>query len=91
MVGEMTFGTGTVLGRFDLSDGSSLRIGVERWLTRGGRPIWHEGLQPDVTVALADDVALVRPDDLRDMTAAELAASPDAQLLEALDLLRGEG
>ncbi|MEW6225220.1 MAG: S41 family peptidase [Chloroflexota bacterium] len=91
MVGEMTFGTGTVLGRFDLSDGSSLRIGVERWLTRGGRPIWHEGLQPDVTVALADDVALVRPDDLRDMTAAELAASPDAQLLKALDLLRDEG
>ena len=38
VVGEKTFGTGTVLGRFDLSDGSSLRIGVERWLTRGGRP-----------------------------------------------------
>ena len=35
---------GTVLGRFDLTDGSSMRIGVERWLTRGGRPIWHEGL-----------------------------------------------
>ena len=91
MVGEMTFGTGTVLGRFDLSDGSSLRIGVERWLTRGGRPIWHEGLRPDVTVELADDVALARPDDLRDMTAAELAASSDAQLLEALELLNGEG
>jgi C-terminal processing protease CtpA/Prc len=91
MVGEMTFGTGTVLGRFDLSDGSSLRIGVERWLTRGGRPIWHEGLQPDVTVELADDIALIRPDDLRVMTAAELAASSDAQLLEALVQLRGEG
>ena len=36
IVGEKTFGTGTVLGRFDLSDGSSMRIGMERWLTRGG-------------------------------------------------------
>jgi len=91
VVGEQTFGTGTVLGRFDLADGSSLRIGVERWLTRGGRPIWREGLVPDVSVPLADDVALVLPDDLRDMKAGELAASTDAQLLKALELLRPEG
>lgn len=91
VVGEKTFGTGTVLGRFDLADGSSLRIGVERWLTRDGRPIWHEGLVPDVPVALADTAAPVRPDDLRDMTATELAASTDAQLLRALELLRAEG
>ena len=61
VVGEKTFGTGTVLGRFDLADGSSLRIGVERWLTRDGRPIWHEGLEPDVKVALADTVQPLRP------------------------------
>jgi carboxyl-terminal processing protease len=91
VVGEQTFGTGTVLGRFDLADGSSLRIGVERWLTRSGRPIWREGLVPDVSVPLADDVALVWPDDLREMTAKELAASSDAQLLKALELLRGDG
>jgi carboxyl-terminal processing protease len=91
VVGEKTFGTGTVLGRFDLSDGSSLRIGVERWLTRAGRPIWHEGLQPDVTVALPDTVTPVVPDDLKDMTPAELAASKDAQLLKALEVLKGDG
>ena len=56
VVGEKTFGTGTVLGRFNLSDGSALSIGVERWLTRDGRPIWHEGLEPDVKVALPDNV-----------------------------------
>jgi carboxyl-terminal processing protease len=91
VVGQTTFGTGTVLGRFDLADGSSLRIGVERWLTRGGRPIWREGLVPDVPVPLAEDVAYVWPDDLREMTAAELAAVPDAQLLRALELLQGQG
>ena len=63
VVGDKTFGTGTVLGRFDLSDGSSLRIGVERWLTRDGRPIWHEGLEPDVKVTLADTVTPLLPDD----------------------------
>ena len=91
VVGEKTFGTGTVLGRFDLADGSSLRIGVERWLTRAGRPIWHEGLDPDVPVALAETVAPLRPEALRDMTAAGLAASQDDQLLRALELLRGDG
>ena len=88
VVGEKTFGTGTVLGRFNLSDGSALSIGVERWLTRDGRPIWHEGLEPDVKVALPDNATPVTPDVLRGLTAAELAASKDAQLLKALDVLK---
>ncbi len=91
VVGEKTFGTGTVLGRFDLADGSSLRIGVERWLTRNGRPIWHEGLEPDVKVSLADNATLLFPDDVRSMSAAELAGSSDTQLLKALAVLKGDG
>jgi carboxyl-terminal processing protease len=91
VVGEKTFGTGTVTQSFSLADGSSLRIGVERWLTRAGRPIWHEGLQPDVTVPLAANAQLLLPGDLTGMTAAQLAASSDAQLLKALDLLTGRG
>ncbi len=87
VVGEKTFGTGTVLGRFDLSDGSSLRIGVERWLTRNGRPIWHEGLEPDITVALPDAAQPVLPDTLKDMTAAEFKASADDQVKRAVELL----
>ena len=75
VVGDKTFGTGTVLGRFDLTDGSSLRIGVERWLTRDGRPIWHEGLEPDVKVSLGDAVAPLLPDEFRDLTPVKLAAT----------------
>ena len=85
VIGEKTFGTGTVLGRFDLSDGSSMRIGVERWITRDGRPIWREGLEPDIKVTLADDAVPLLPDDIRDLTAAELAKSTDAQLLRAIE------
>lgn len=91
VVGEKTFGTGTVLGRFDLSDGSSMRIGVERWLTRGGRPIWHEGLDPDVKVVLADDVQPLIPDGLREMSAKDFAASPDLQVKKAVELLTTGG
>ena len=91
VVGIKTFGTGTVLGRFDLSDGSVLRIGVERWLTRGGRPIWHEGLDPNVTVDLPADATMLVPNALADMTEAEVAATPDTQITKALELLVGKG
>ena len=87
VVGEKTFGTGTVLGRFDLSDGSSMRIGVERWITRDGRPIWREGLEPDIKVELADDAVPLFPDDIRELTRAELDDATDTQLLRALEYL----
>ncbi len=84
-------GPGRCSGGSTSPTGPSLRIGTERWLTRNGRPIWHEGLEPDVTVKLADTATPVRPDDLRSMTAAELASSTDTQLLQALELLQGKG
>ena len=43
IVGVTTFGTGTVLGEFELSDKSALRIGTVEWLTPKGRQIWHDG------------------------------------------------
>jgi carboxyl-terminal processing protease len=88
VVGAKTFGTGTVLGRFDLQDGSTLRIGIERWLTRAGHPIWHEGIVPDVAVALPATAVELYPNDLQDLTAAQVAASTDAQFLKALEVLQ---
>jgi carboxyl-terminal processing protease len=90
VVGETTFGTGTVLGQYDLKDGSSLRIGVERWLTRNGRPIWHEGLAPDVEVALGDSTQPIEPDDLRGLSWQEVRDAGDTQLLKAVELLAGD-
>ena len=87
LVGERTFGTGTVLGEFALSDGSALRIGTVEWLTPKGRVIWHEGIAPDVVVARPADVAPVVPDDVRAMTADQAARIPDPQLKKALELV----
>ncbi len=84
LVGVTTFGTGTALLQYDLADGSALRIGTEKWLTPSGRQIWHAGIAPTQTVALASSVQPVLPDALREMTPTTLAASGDTQLIRAL-------
>jgi carboxyl-terminal processing protease len=87
LIGVTTFGTGTVLGEFELSDGSALRVGTVEWLTPKGRRIWHEGIVPDVRVARADDVRPVLPDDLRDLTVAQVGQLADPQLTRALTVV----
>ncbi len=61
IVGVKTYGTGTVLGEFPLSDGSALRVGTVEWLTPDGRQIWHQGITPDVVVERASDRRPGRP------------------------------
>jgi carboxyl-terminal processing protease len=90
VVGETTYGTGTVLGEFELSDGSALRIGTVEWLTPSGRRIWHEGIAPDEPVTQPEGATLLTPDAMRSMTPAEVKASTDAQLLRAIQLVAGQ-
>ncbi len=87
LVGATTFGTGTVLNEFPLSDGSALLLATEEWLTPTGRVIWHKGIAPDVQVALPTGVIPLSPDALKSLTAAQVQSSQDAQFLKALDLL----
>lgn len=87
LLGVTTIGTGTVLSEFTLSDGSALLLAIEEWLTPDGHVIWHKGITPETVVALPADVAPLLPEEERDMTAAELQASKDAQLLRALELV----
>jgi carboxyl-terminal processing protease len=87
LIGQKTFGTGTVLGEFELADGSALRIGTVEWLTPKGRVIWHEGITPDVAVERPAESDPVVPDEIKDMTAAEFTSSADPQLKKALELV----
>jgi len=87
LVGKKTFGTGTVLSEFSLSDGSVLLLATEEWLTPSGRVIWHRGLAPDVIVSLSSVATPLCPAAERDMTPAQLQTSGDKQLLRALELL----
>jgi carboxyl-terminal processing protease len=89
LVGEQTYGTGTVLNSFGLRDGSALRLGVLRWLTPEGESIFGTGVVPDETVERTPGSQALRPGDLLDLTEAEFAASGDRQLLRAVELLDG--
>jgi len=87
LIGETTFGTGTVLTPFPLSDGSALLLATQEWLTPNGRQIWHQGITPDQKVELPTDITPSIPEEEQSMTAAQLSASKDAQLLEAVKIL----
>lgn len=87
LVGETTFGTGTVLNQFNLSDGSALLLATEEWLTPKGRVIWHKGIEPDVKVTLPSDVTPLNPVSEGTMTPQQVVNSKDDQLLKALELL----
>jgi len=87
LIGEKTFGTGTLLESFSLSDGSALMLAIEEWLTPAGRVIWHQGISPDVVLPLPPEVTPLIPKTERGMTLEKLRASGDVQLLRALDLL----
>ncbi len=91
LVGEKTFGTGTVLQSFKLSDGSALLLAIAEWLTPDGRAIWHKGIMPDVEVPQPGDVEPLYPAKIKDMAMAQIQASGDSQLLRALALLTEHG
>jgi carboxyl-terminal processing protease len=61
LIGEKTFGKGSVQAPNNLSDGSQLRVTIARWFTPKNRGIHGTGLQPDIVVPLTkEDVAARR-------------------------------
>lgn len=87
LIGETTFGTGTVLSEFQLEDGSVLLLAVEEWLTPRKRSFWHRGVEPDIFMPLRHEKAMLQPTTERDLTQENLRSSGDTQLLRAIDWL----
>ncbi|MCL4427230.1 S41 family peptidase [Patescibacteria group bacterium] len=78
LIGEKSFGKGSVQEMQDFSDGSSLKLTIAKWLTPNGDEIMGKGLQPDVTVASTAAVPFtVTPTD----------AAQDPQIQAAIDYL----
>jgi carboxyl-terminal processing protease len=91
IIGEKTFGTGTVLEKFSLSDGSALLLAVREWLTPNGKTIWHRGILPDRTIPLPAEVIPLVPRTGKKITSQELKESRDLQLQAALEMLSKPG
>lgn len=87
LIGETTFGTGTVLEPFALEDGSALMLGTRQWLTADGRLIRKQGIEPDIVLDLPIEADLLSPDEVEELTKEELLASEDLQLIQALEEL----
>jgi carboxyl-terminal processing protease len=88
LIGMRTFGTGTVLQPYHLSDGSAVLLAVAEWLTPKGRHIWHEGITPDIAVTLPEEASILLPEVAGGLTAEELARSEDKQLLKAVQVMK---
>lgn len=74
IVGEKSFGKGSVQQMEKLKGGSSIKITVAKWLTPFGTNINKEGITPDVEV---------------EMTLEDIEEMRDPQLDKALELLNG--
>lgn len=73
LVGEQTYGKGSVQTLKSLSDGSSLKITIAKWLTPAGDFINEKGIAPDIEVVMTMD---------------DINNNLDPQLNKALEILK---
>ena len=57
LIGEKTYGKGTVQKEYMLSSGASIKYTVEKWFTPKGKSINGKGISPTIEVALSDEYA----------------------------------
>ncbi|MCF7812606.1 S41 family peptidase [Candidatus Gracilibacteria bacterium] len=55
VIGEKTFGKGSVQNVVPLSDGSSLKVTIAEWLTPEGHSIHEKGIEPTITVEATEE------------------------------------
>ena len=97
IVGEQTFGKGSVQSILPLQDGSALRLTTAKYYTPSHKVIHEKGITPDIIVPMSDEemrnVLLKRtPGGVESMPEADqdqVRNARDPQLERAMDLLKG--
>jgi carboxyl-terminal processing protease len=75
VIGEKSFGKGTVNTPKELPDGGVMFVTIAEWLTPNGSLIDKVGIRPDIEILPTDD---------------DIDARRDVQLFRAIDVLRGQ-
>lgn len=75
LIGEKTFGKGTVQEVHGMKNGSSIKVSIAEWLTPNGTSINGQGLEPDYVV---------------EMTEEDVKNGKDPQLEKAIEVLKKE-
>ena len=93
LVGETTFGKGSVQTIVPLSDGSALRLTTSKYYTPGGESIHESGVVPDIEV---EEIISAKEEDVfEELEKKEKEEEngfdykDDNQLMRALDLMKG--
>jgi len=97
ILGEKTFGKGSVQSIFPLDDGSALKLTTAKYYTPSHKVIQEQGITPDITVPMSDEeeAALIFKrapgglESLRPEDRARVKGIQDAQLERAEDLIKG--
>lgn len=96
VLGEKTFGKGSVQTIFPLSDGSALKLTVAKYYTPSHKVIHEHGIEPDILVPMTDEqeaaLQIKRAhgalDALDQTNRVRVSQITDAQLERAKDLLK---
>ncbi len=87
VIGQQTFGKGSVQTIIPLSDGSGLRLTTARYFTPKGRSIHGKGITPDIVIdPPKDEMTTVKPG-TPPLSEAELMKR-DVQLQRAIEILK---
>ncbi|HNR94759.1 MAG TPA: S41 family peptidase [Kiritimatiellia bacterium] len=89
IIGEKTFGKGSVQSVLPQQDGSAIRLTTSKYYTPDGRVIHEKGIEPDIRVSMPHEVwqKLMLRKQSTEQTGGEDVK--DVQLERAVDVLRG--
>jgi len=93
VVGDKTFGEGSVQKLIEVPDGSALILSVAKYYTANGKVIQDTGITPNVLVAANDDLMVISEDDDNSPTEEPQKTQPkeDEQLRRAIEVLKAKG
>jgi carboxyl-terminal processing protease len=90
VLGDKTFGEGSVQKLIEVPDGSALILSVAKYYTSAGKVIQDTGITPNIPVAANDEIVAISEDDDSTTTDEPQKAQPkeDEQLRRAIEVLK---